>query len=156
MTEMMPPSPPAALSFTLLPASWRDLNALRAFEREVFPEDSWPLIDLIAVLTWPGVVRIKAVAAEKLVGFASGDLREGIAWVTTIGVLPAFRRQGIAQALLEACERQMGQPRIRLCVRRSNLSAIRLYEKWGYRQVDTWRHYYNGGEDALVMEKIRL
>jgi ribosomal-protein-alanine N-acetyltransferase len=152
----IPPSPPAENGFTLLPASWRDLNALRAFEREVFPDDSWPLIDLIAVLTWPGVVRLKAVAGGALVGFASGDIREGVAWVTTIGVMPAFRRRGIAEALLEACERQMGNPRIRLCVRRSNLSAIRLYEKWGYRQVDTWRNYYNGGEDALVMEKIRL
>ena len=152
----MPSSPPAVPAFTLSPASWRDLNALRAFEREVFPDDSWPLIDLIAVLTWPGVVRLKAVAGGSLVGFASGDIREGVAWVTTIGVMPAFRRQGIAQALLEACEHQMGLARIRLCVRRSNLSAIRLYEKWGYRQVDTWRNYYNGGEDALVMEKIRL
>lgn len=152
----IPSSPPAESDFALLPASWRDLNALRAFEREVFPDDSWPLIDLIAVLTWPGVVRLKAVAAGALVGFASGDIREGVAWVTTIGVLPAFRRRGIAEALLEACERQMGNPRVRLCVRRSNLSAIRLYEKWGYRQVDTWRHYYNGGEDALVMEKIRI
>ena len=70
-------------------------------------------------------------------------------------MLPAYRRMGIAQALLQACEARLSAPLIRLCVRRSNLPAIRLYEKYGYHQVDIWRAYYNGGEDALVLEKVR-
>ena len=153
---MNPPSTPAAPSFTLLPASWRDLNSLHRFERQVFPQDSWPLIDLIAVLSLPGIQRIKAVSEGTLVGFVAGEFRQGRDWITTIGVLPAYRRMGIAQALLTACEEQLSSPLIRLCVRHSNLPAIHLYEKFGYCQVDTWKSYYNGGEDAVVMEKVRL
>lgn len=153
----MPSSPPqASPGFTLLPASWRDLNGLHRFERQVFPQDSWPLIDLIAVLSLPGIQRIKAVSGSLLVGFVAGEFREGCDWITTIGVLPAYRRLGIARALLTACEQQLSSPRIRLCVRQSNLPAIHLYEKYAYRQVDTWKAYYNGGEDAVVMEKVRL
>jgi ribosomal protein S18 acetylase RimI-like enzyme len=40
-------------------------------------------------------------------------------------------------------------------VRRSNLGAIRLYEKLGYQALETWRAYYPDGEDALVLEKLR-
>lgn len=147
--------PGSTAPYILLPASWRDLNSLRRFEHDVFPQDSWPLIDLIAVLSLPGIYRIKAVCGLELAGFVAGEFRDGRAWITTIGVLPDYRRRGIAEALLEACEAQMNAPLVRLCVRRSNLPAIRLYEKFGYHHVDTWRDYYNGGEDALVLEKIR-
>jgi len=35
------------------------------------------------------------------------------------------------------------------------LPAIRLYEQTGYQHVSVWPEYYAGGEDALVMEKVR-
>jgi len=44
-------------------------------------------------------------------------------------------------------------PVIKLTVRRSNIPAIKLYEKLGYYQVDIWSKYYRNGEDGLVLEK---
>lgn len=139
----------------IIPASILDLGALRHLEQVCFPLDAWPMLDLIAVLSFPGVIRLKAVENGKMVGFVAGDPRpsEKLSWIATIGVLPEKRGQGIGQALLEACERQMSQPRIRLSVRQSNRAAIRMYERSGYRAVDHWLRYYNDGEDALVMEK---
>ena len=141
----------------ILPTTLRDLGSLRRLEHACFLEDSWPLLDLVAVLTYPDVIRLKAVNGEKMIGFIAADLRpvEGIAWIATVGVLPEYRRQGIALALLRECERRIKQPRIRLCVRPSNQAAIRMYQVAGYLEVDTWRKYYNDGENALVMEKIR-
>lgn len=139
----------------IIPASILDLHALRHLEQVCFPKDSWPLLDLIAVLSLPGVIRLKAVNDAKMTGFIAGDPRPGekLGWIATIGVLPDHRGTGIGRALLEACEQQMLMPRIRLSVRQSNYEAIRLYEKAGYRAVDHWLRYYNDGEDALVMEK---
>jgi len=136
-------------------ASWRDLNDLRYIERVCFEQDAWPLLDLIAVLTFPGIFRLKAAADTRMVGFISGDPRpsEGWGWVTTLGVLPEYRRQGIARRLLAECESRMSLAKVRLSVRRSNLSAIQLYNQAGYQQVEVWSHYYSGGEDALVLEK---
>jgi ribosomal-protein-alanine N-acetyltransferase len=138
-------------------ASWRDLNELRRIERICFPKDSWPLWDLIGVLSLPGVVRLKAVCDGHMVGFVAADVRrsENLAWIATIGVLPEYRRQGIGKALLEGCERKVPLPRIRLSVRMSNLPAIRLYEQLGYRRYGTWPRYYSDGEDALILEKTR-
>ena len=141
----------------ILPATLRDLGSLRRIEQACFLQDAWPLLDLVAVLTYPDVIRLKAVNGEKMIGFIAVDLRpvEGIAWIATVGVLPEYRRQGIARALLLECESRIKQPRIRLCVRPSNQAAIRLYQVEGYFEVDTWRKYYNDAESALVMEKIR-
>jgi ribosomal protein S18 acetylase RimI-like enzyme len=49
----------------------------------------------------------------------------------------------------------MAQPRVRLCVRKSNAGAVDMYLQEGYQPVDLWKSYYIGGEDALVMEKNR-
>jgi ribosomal protein S18 acetylase RimI-like enzyme len=139
----------------IIPASILDLGALRHLEQACFPKDAWPLLDLIAVLTFGGVVRLKAVENDQMIGFIAGDPRprEGLAWIATIGVLPDHRGRGIGRTLLKACESRLPQPRIRLSVRPSNHEAIRMYQNAGYRSVDQWRNYYDDGEDALVMEK---
>lgn len=141
----------------ILPASILDLNSLRRLEQACFPKDAWPLLDLIAVLTFPEVVRLKAVEAGEMVGFVAADERgrDGVAWIATIGVLPAYQRRGVGLALLRACEARLRFRRIRLCVRPSNEPAIQMYRREGYYGVDTWTRYYNDGESALVMEKIR-
>ena len=141
----------------ILPANLRDLGSLRHVEQACFLKDAWPLLDLIAVLTWPEVVRLKAVEDEQMIGFIAGDPRpsENIAWIATVGVLPEFQRRGIGRALLRECESRLIQRSIRLCVRASNEAAIHLYQQEGYQVIDTWREYYNDKENALVMEKIR-
>jgi ribosomal protein S18 acetylase RimI-like enzyme len=144
-------------SILIEPASLRDINTLRHIEQVCFPKDAWPLLDLISVLTFPGVVRYKAVRDKQMVGFIAGDVRrmEGVAWIATIAVLPEYQGQGIGAALLEACEAHIPLNRIRLCVRPTNDVAIRLYERFGYVNVGEWTKYYQDGETALVMEKTR-
>ena len=137
-------------------ASLRDLGSLRRLESACFKKDAWPILDLMAVLTWSGVVRLKAVVEDEMVGFVAGDPRpaQNAGWTATIGVDPRYQRRGIGRALLRACEERMQYPRMKLTVRMSNEAAIALYKKEGYRTVDIWKNYYNDGEDGLVMEKI--
>lgn len=138
-------------------AGWQDLNDLRKLEDICFEDDSWPLWDLIAVLTLPKIIRLKAVVEGKMAGFIAGDphTREDVGWIATLGVLPQYRRLGIAAALLAACEQELRLPNLRLSVRRSNDPALALYKKFGYQVIDVWRNYYHSGEDALVLEKRR-
>ena len=138
-------------------ASILDLNALSRLEHACFGTDAWPMFDLIAVLTFADVVRLKAVESGQMIGFVAGDPKpgEGLSWIATIGVLPEYRRRGIGRDLLRACEARLKTPRIRLSVRASNTGAIRLYELEGYHQREMWQRYYNDGEAAIVMEKLR-
>ena len=71
----------------IVPATLLDLNALRKLEKESFDRDAWPLLDLMAVLTFPEVVRLKAVEDNHMVGFVAGDPRprDGWGWIATRG-----------------------------------------------------------------------
>jgi ribosomal protein S18 acetylase RimI-like enzyme len=136
-------------------ANLMDLGALRHLENICFGNDAWPLLDLIAVLTWPEVIRLKAVEAGEMVGFIAGDPRQskGVVWIATIAVDPRFRRRGIGSALMLACEERARLPIMKLSVRISNQGAISMYQKLGYQTSDIWQAYYNDGEDGLVMTK---
>lgn len=152
------PMNPSNPEFKIVQANIKDLSPLRELEKLCFERDAWPLLELIGVLSLPGLVRLKAVMNDTMVGFVGGDAHrdEGVGWITTIGVHPDYRRQGIALALLDACETLLEVPIIKLTVRRSNFSAIVLYTNHGYHQVDVWEKYYNDGEDGLIFEKIRV
>ncbi|HLA06869.1 MAG TPA: GNAT family N-acetyltransferase [Anaerolineales bacterium] len=140
----------------IVPATILDLNPLRKLERACFEKDAWSLFDLIAVLSWPEIVRYKAVEDGQMIGFVAGDTRllQGAAWIATIGVDPRYQRRGIGRALLRACEERIASKRLKLTVRMSNRAAVSLYEQEGYHTADVWKAYYNDGEDGLVMEKF--
>jgi ribosomal protein S18 acetylase RimI-like enzyme len=137
------------------PATWRDLSAFRHLEKVCFPQDVWPLLDMVGVLTFPGVVRLKAEIDGIMVGFIAADLKRhaDLAWISTLGVLPEYRRNGVGSRLLAACEGQLPVSRVRLSVRASNQPALQLYTGSGYHQYGVWKRYYSDGEDALVLEK---
>ena len=137
-------------------ASWRDLRPIVALEKICFGRDSWPWMEILAALSLPGTIRLKAERNQEIIGFVIGDrrARKDLGWVASIGVHPTYRRRGIGRRLLAACEQQLGSARIRLSLRRSNEQALALYHQVGYAQVGVWPEYYRDGEDALVMERV--
>lgn len=146
----------------IIQAGLRDVSALMKLEKHCFSQDdAWPLLDIIAVLSSPGTIRLKVEDHNQMIAFAAAEpqmptafqSKKTVGWITTIAVMPEYRKQGIGSRLLAACEKALALPYIRLCVRRSNENAIRLYQSAGYTQVNTWYDYYVGGEDALVLEK---
>ena len=140
----------------IVPATWRDLRAVHQLEKVCFQMDAWPLLDILGALTIPQIIRFKAQRGEELIGFIAVDLRrsQATAWIATLAVRPDYRRRGIGARLLEVSEGLINLPLIRLCVREKNHPAIHLYLKHGYKQVETWKKYYRGGENALVFEKL--
>ncbi len=76
--------------------------------------------------------------------------------ITNVVVAKAFRRQGIADALVEDFIRLAVQKQlvfVTLEVRESNLGAISLYEKKGFVPVGRRKRYYDNTEDAILMTK---
>jgi ribosomal-protein-alanine N-acetyltransferase len=146
---------PSISSPEIFPATWRDLRDLYQLEKICFGQDAWPLLDLLGVLSFSQVIRLKAVFDPRMVGFIAADLRhtKKTAWIATLAVHPDFQRSGIGTMLLVACEAKIPFSLIRLSVRRTNQPAIQLYLKHGYEQVDIWKSYYRGGDDGLIFEK---
>ncbi len=73
--------------------------------------------------------------------------------ITNIAVLPEYRRCGVASLLLEKIlEECTGLCRIVLEVRKSNIGAISLYEKFGFKNVGERKNFYHSPtENAIIM-----
>ncbi len=136
-------------------AGWRDLGSALEIERACFGREAWPWIDVLAALTLPGTVRLKAEQDGRVIGyvFAERWLGGDLGWIASLAVHPEFQRGGIGRMLLEAGERGLGTARVRLTFRVSNEAARALYRTAGYSPVDVWRRYYADGEDGEVWEK---
>ena len=64
--------------------------------------------------------------------------------ISSVAVLPEYRRAGIARALVERCEafaREQGHDRVALDVLSHNDPALRLYESLGYGEYHRFRAY---------------
>ena len=76
--------------------------------------------------------------------------------ITNVAVHPAWRRRGMARALLTGVLEDARRRRLRLVileVRPTNTEARGLYTSFGFRVVGRRRgYYYDTGEDALVMQ----
>jgi ribosomal-protein-alanine N-acetyltransferase len=109
-----------------------------------------------AELRKPSSLALGAFAeADELVGYAFVS-RYVDAWhVMNVAVSDAYRRRGIASALLERLfDVTASDPRrgYTLEVRVSNTGAIRLYERLGFEARGVRRGYYTDNrEDALIM-----
>lgn len=81
------------------------------------------------------------------------------AHITVLAIDPNYRNQGLGQAILYALlvsAHHRGLEWATLEVRASNAAAIRLYEKFGFREVGRRKGYYSDGEDALILWRSGL
>lgn len=86
------------------------------------------------------------------VAFAIFQLVEGEAEIIYIAVRDEFRRQGIGGNMLEYFIENFKPESIFLEVRESNINAQKMYEKYNFKNIGMRKGYYEGGEDALLME----
>ncbi|MBI9049952.1 MAG: GNAT family N-acetyltransferase [Anaerolineaceae bacterium] len=143
------------IQLQIVPAGEADFPELHLLAAGCFGSD-WTWLNSLGVLTLPKILRFKAtdINTGKMIGFIASEIPndEAVSWILSLGVDPEYRRLGVAQRLLAVHELTSTALRFRLCVRRSNESAQRLYEEVGYQQVGVWANYYLN-EDAFVFEK---
>jgi ribosomal-protein-alanine N-acetyltransferase len=132
-----------------------DLDAVERIERASYPAP-WSRAMFAGELAKPSSLSLAALNEEEdLVGYLVLS-RYVDAWhVMNLAVEPDWRRRGIASALLERLLLETKGDTDRgytLEVRVSNVGAIRLYERFGFRARGVRRGYYTDNrEDALVM-----
>ncbi|MEM2839375.1 MAG: ribosomal protein S18-alanine N-acetyltransferase [Thermoplasmata archaeon] len=121
--------------------------------REAYP----PSFFLTISQYWPEGFLVAQIDAE-IVGFIMGVI-SGIkqARILMLAVKDGYRRSGIASALIRSFKSSCtlkGLDSIILEVRVSNDAAINLYNKFGFRIINTMRAYYRDGEDGYRMETV--
>ncbi|MCC7410597.1 MAG: GNAT family N-acetyltransferase [Gammaproteobacteria bacterium] len=110
----------------------------------------------MAHLRAPASVGLAARSGRQRIGFAVMQVANAAAHLDLLGVLPAFRRRGVASRLLAQLERhalELGAARLTLELRESNAAGRRFYEALGYRECGREAHYYCGRETAVHMQR---
>lgn len=136
----------------LAPLTADDLAEAVALEARTYPTP-WSERVFSDELAAPGRKYVKAVAGDRLVGYAGLMLLGEDAHVTTVVVDPDHRGGGIGTRLMldlvdEA--RSAGATSLTLEVRVSNEAAQALYRRFGMAPVGVRKKYYVT-EDALIM-----
>jgi [ribosomal protein S18]-alanine N-acetyltransferase len=131
-----------------------DIETVADLDKQCFPTP-WTAAAYYTEVQNPSAYYVVARNENRIVGYAGMWLIMDEAHITTIGVAPELRGRKIGERVLvhileEATHR--GIRRATLEVRRHNLIAQGLYEKYGFKVVAVRKGYYgNNNEDALVM-----
>ena len=119
--------------------------------------DPWSVNSIRYELTNPLSTWFVAIDGDRVVGYIGSQAVLDEADIMNVAVDPAYRRQGVAQGLIDNLIEELKKRDV-VClfleVRVSNESAINLYDKNGFLQVGLRKNYYhNPKEDALILRK---
>jgi len=131
-----------------------DLDEIVAIENVSYPSP------------WPKQIFEREIEAQnsykRIIKFSGSVVAYIVTWtvhdevhILNIAVHPDFRKIGLGEMLLRDCLGFSSERGLKLAVlevRTSNNSAIKLYEKIGFRTLRVRKKYYSDtGEDAYVM-----
>lgn len=119
-------------------------------------DDFWTVSLLKSEIENENTLCLVAKSDETIVGFACIWFSIDDVHITNIVTHVQYRNQGIASKLLEEIIFNVKDKPLTLEVRVSNLTAIHLYEKYGFKKIGIRKNYYthnNKTEDALIMTK---
>jgi ribosomal-protein-alanine N-acetyltransferase len=141
-------------SITLRAMRWPDIEAVHAIEAAVFDIDPWSAEQFWGELAQPTRAYVVAESAGTIVGYAGAYLLPPDADVQTIAVSGSAQGRGVGRMLLEeliaiAVRHECSQ--LLLEVRSDNVSALGMYERFGFESISKRRDYYASGVDALIM-----
>jgi ribosomal-protein-alanine N-acetyltransferase len=142
-----------AREVSLRPFVWSDLPLVLKIEQASFPSP-WKSEFFLKELCNPYGRFLVAEQEGQVIGYICTWLVADEGQILNVAVHPDHRQRGVGRLLVretlaETCQRRARS--VSLEVRKSNLPAITLYEKLGFREVAVRRGYYENGEDALLM-----
>ncbi|MCU6756659.1 ribosomal-protein-alanine N-acetyltransferase [uncultured Eubacterium sp.] len=132
-----------------------DAGSIYEIENLCFP-DPWSMDALTYELeSNPRAFYIVAELDGEVVGYAGLWIIGDEGHITNVAVKPGFRNRKIGEGIIGVMidfTSGEGIAHHTLEVRKSNVPAINLYEKFGFRTEGVRKKYYqNNGEDALIM-----
>ncbi|MGN1301023.1 MAG: ribosomal protein S18-alanine N-acetyltransferase [Clostridia bacterium] len=117
-------------------------------------DEFWNSSILESELKNPFSQYIIAKLNKEIVGFAGVIDTVDQLEITNIVVKKDYRKNGIGNELLTkliTLAKENGKDKITLEVNNTNLAAIKLYEKNGFKNVGFRKKYYNNTYDANIM-----
>lgn len=141
------------------PLKRSDAARCAELEAQLFDgDDPWPERAFLAELAAKHIRYVAARDGDKLVGYAGiarlGRKKPYEYEIHTVGVDPAYHRQGIGGCMVAELLDHAADGTVFLEVRTDNEAAIKLYESFGFVNVGLRKRYYRvSGADAYTMRR---
>ena len=145
------------MEYIIVPMDRSHISQIAALEQECF-SDPWSEAALEEELYNPQASFIVAEDGEGgVLGYAGLHVVLDEGYIANVAVDPAYRRQGIASKLVQVYI-DFAQANklafLTLEVRPSNMAAIILYGRLGFRSVGRRKNYYeHPKEDCIIMTR---
>ncbi|MGM9541779.1 MAG: ribosomal protein S18-alanine N-acetyltransferase [Candidatus Limivicinus sp.] len=146
------------MEYRIIDTTEAQLEQIQAIERQCF-SCPWTLDQLRSQLSDDRHVFLAAVAENgAVVGYVGMMFVLDEGYISNVAVAPAYRRQGVADALTSALvmrAEELGLAFVTLEVRAGNEPAKALYAKHGFVPVGRRKNYYDlPKEDAILMTRF--
>jgi ribosomal-protein-alanine N-acetyltransferase len=132
----------------------RNLKRITEIEQASFGQDAWPAEAFLEYWRESSDLFLIATQGRRIAGYSITQTNWRGAELESIAVDPKFRKNGVAQALLDATTDQLHGRPLRLMVSTSNASALRFYRQYGFIRTRRVKNYYGAGRDAWRMTLI--
>ena len=140
-------------------AAPEDVAAVVALERDALGRDAWSE-NLMVEGVHGAIPTTQFVVAESdghTCGYAAVSIVAEVAELQRIAVGAAYRRTGVASALLARVEQEAAvrqADRVMLEVRDDNVAALAFYTWHGFTELSRRRDYYADGTTAVVLARV--
>ena len=146
------------MEYRIIDTTETQLEQIEAIEQQCF-SCPWTLDQLRSQLSDDRHVFLAAVAENGAVlGYVGMMFVLDEGYISNVAVAPAYRRQGVADALISALmmrAEELGLAFVTLEVRAGNEPAKALYAKHGFVPVGRRKNYYDlPKEDAILMTRF--
>jgi ribosomal-protein-alanine N-acetyltransferase len=131
-----------------------DIDRITVLDKQAFSKP-WSAQTFAEELQKDYSYYLTAETENEIIAYAGIWCIYEVAELIRIAVSPSFRRQHVADALMDVIlnkAAECGCEKMMLEVRESNCSAYELYLKHGFVQTSVRRGYYDGTENAVIME----
>ena len=141
------------MNFNIRSGSLADLNSIFNIEKKAFLTDPWS-IKMIKLEFFKDSIS-KSYVFElngKIVGYAFITIIKFEIHLNRIAIDPNYQQKGFGLKLLKKIlEENSKNKSVFLELKYSNISALKLYRKVGFKKYNIRKNYYSNNNDALLM-----
>ncbi|KYC45170.1 MAG: putative N-acetyltransferase [Candidatus Methanofastidiosum methylothiophilum] len=94
-----------------------------------------------------------------IIGFVIGIIQKKEGHILVIAIRDDYKRRGIGTILMKKLievYQKKGITKLKLEVRISNVAAISMYKNLGFKITNRLKHYYENGEDGLLLRRDKI
>ncbi len=134
-------------------ATPEDLNRLYDLEKEIFSDDAFALSKESIKYHLQRNLIYKIEVANKLAGYILWLNRKKYYRLYSLAISKEYQNQGLAKQLLDYSFEHLKEKSFSLEVKISNVGAIKLYEKFGFKIKKVLENYYETQDGYLMVKK---